>query len=172
MLRLDNGESGQLTTPLTTQTLAYIGAANEATSSPTYSSNKIVVNGNSLTTAIGAIDAAAALLSANENVTGIWTFSNGAIVAATKKLFFSAVTDTYLYESSVGVLRAVADGTTAWVASSSAFTVGSSVDLVVAAGRKVALAGGNTTYISRYNSNTVGIFVNIVTGKQIGRAHV
>ena len=36
MLRLDDGESGQLTTPLTTQNLAYQGAPNEATSAPDY----------------------------------------------------------------------------------------------------------------------------------------
>lgn len=53
---MDNGESGQLTTPLTTQTLTYIGAASEAVSSPTYTSNHVVSNGDSLTTAIGKLD--------------------------------------------------------------------------------------------------------------------
>lgn len=56
MIRLDDGESGQLTTPLTTQNLAYQGAPNEATSSPTYSTNNVVSNGDSLTAAIGKLD--------------------------------------------------------------------------------------------------------------------
>lgn len=38
-LRLDNGESGALTTPLTTQTLSFIGAPNEGTNLPTFVSN-------------------------------------------------------------------------------------------------------------------------------------
>lgn len=61
MLKLNDGDSGQLITPLTTQTLAYMGAANESISAPIYSAyspNRNIADGDNLTKAIAKLDAA------------------------------------------------------------------------------------------------------------------
>ena len=55
MLRLDNGESGQLITPLTTQNLAYQGAPNEGANAPAFGATHYVI-GTNLTTGIIALD--------------------------------------------------------------------------------------------------------------------
>lgn len=57
--RLTNGESKLLDQGISNQNLTYIGASNEASSSPTYSSNNFITNGDSLTTAAGELDARA-----------------------------------------------------------------------------------------------------------------
>lgn len=82
MLRLDDGESGELIQALTAQTLTYIGAPNAADSTPTYSSTLMIANNDSLTTALGKIDAAAARKGATETITGAWTFSTNVTVGA------------------------------------------------------------------------------------------
>lgn len=56
-MRLIDGESKKLYAGTSDQTLTYIGAPNEASSSPSYSSQVFITNGDSLTTAIGKLDA-------------------------------------------------------------------------------------------------------------------
>lgn len=56
--------------------MAYIGAANAATSSPTYASHRVLVDGHSLTTSLGDLDAAVARIAGNETISGTWAFSN------------------------------------------------------------------------------------------------
>ena len=61
-MRLDSGESGELTQPLTDETLAYMGSPDPSDSTPTYSSTIYITNGDDLTVAIGKLDAALALI--------------------------------------------------------------------------------------------------------------
>lgn len=75
MLQLNNGESGELVQALTTQTLSYIGSPGASTSGPVYSSHNVIADSDSLTTAIGKMDAAATFRTANETITGHWIFS-------------------------------------------------------------------------------------------------
>jgi hypothetical protein len=56
---LVNGESKPLDAGVSVQNLAYIGAPTEASSSPSYSSQTFITNGDSLTTAAGELDARA-----------------------------------------------------------------------------------------------------------------
>ena len=51
------GESAQVGDPVTTQTLAYIGAVDETDSDPNYSSTEYVTQGGNLTQGIGELDA-------------------------------------------------------------------------------------------------------------------
>lgn len=55
-MRLINGESKKLYAGTSIQNLTYIGAADEASSAPTYPSATVVTQGSNLTAAIGAID--------------------------------------------------------------------------------------------------------------------
>ena len=55
--RLKSGQSTELYSQMSNQNLAFIGAGGTADNSPNYPSNVYVVDGNSLTTAIGTLDA-------------------------------------------------------------------------------------------------------------------
>lgn len=66
-LELEDGESGHIGDGVSDELLAYIGAPDEVTANPTYSSTLVVSNGDSLTTAIGKLDAAAGVASAGSN---------------------------------------------------------------------------------------------------------
>jgi hypothetical protein len=62
---LMTGESAEISDPVTQQILTYIGASNEADYDPNYSSVTVVSQGGSLTSAIGQLDANAAVLAAS-----------------------------------------------------------------------------------------------------------
>lgn len=66
-LELENGETGAIGDGVSTQLLAYIGAPDETTSSPTYSSTISISSGDSHTVAIGKLDAAVGVTSAGVN---------------------------------------------------------------------------------------------------------
>lgn len=66
-LELEDGESGSIGDGVSDELLAYIGAPDESTASPTYTSTLVVSNGDSLTAAIGKLDAAAGLASSGIN---------------------------------------------------------------------------------------------------------
>ncbi len=55
---LEAGESIEISDQTSDQTLSYIGATSDADDSPAYSSNNYITDGDSLTTAIGDLDAA------------------------------------------------------------------------------------------------------------------
>jgi hypothetical protein len=57
-LELENGETSQIGDGVSVQLLTYIGTPSESQPSPDYTSNAYVADGDSLTTAIGKLDAA------------------------------------------------------------------------------------------------------------------
>ena len=71
MLRLENGESGELIAALTKQTLTFIGSTGEGDSSPNYTSTSIVADGDSLVTAISKLDTSLGTYGDHGSLTGL-----------------------------------------------------------------------------------------------------
>lgn len=61
MIRLDDGESAELITPLTEAFKTYVGNSDESVSTPTYTSTNYIVNGENLTLSLGKLDAGVGL---------------------------------------------------------------------------------------------------------------
>lgn len=68
-MELEDGETSQIGDGISQQNLDYIGATSEKDDSPAYSSNNYVVDGDSLTDAIGDLDAA--LFSVASTISGL-----------------------------------------------------------------------------------------------------
>lgn len=82
---LQQGEEVEISDSISESIIAYIGATSEVDGSPQYSSNNVVTDGTSLTTAIGDLDAAVGIAGAGANQDrslklvggGTWAWNSG-----------------------------------------------------------------------------------------------